>query len=1261
MTQVNNSNITFNSLKNMLGISTSNIKFSDFRKVSTDTVKPGIFSLSTIANKYRVYLPSDNTNLIIWYDASSIVPLINITLNSFLNTYKKFNNPFVINNYGFNGKQCFVLSNNQNYITDVIQNTSFTFCFVLYSTTNISSIFYNGSNLLFKILFDYYNSNNFNINHPCILIINTKFENITVGSTTTTNIKIITRINGISINTYDYNEITVNNLNNIKIDNTCIFFSNFVGNISEILIYNTYLDLKTIEYIESYLSSKWFGIPSYCLPTTHIFYKVPILNIDTSPIILYNFYNNNNYGTYGSHHDLTLNVNYQSKTLNYYVIDSLQPLLWFKFDDNIDNYGYTSSLINLLTIDGNASYSTNNIKGDKSINLNNMYCKINLPSSNTFYSSDDFTLLFWFCINGSVDNGLNIYTLFTIFYVINNATTKLELKNNPNGSLILSINSLIISDNVFKYDNINNTKIWQNVCISMKKNGLNDMKINIYYNSVLIYSDVLVNNFLFINKNIATTILINETKQNILYDDFRIYNKALTTLEIQDIFQYPISRQSGTLIPNTYGYKWSLNTFIENNYLNVNNYFDITNQYLTINFNLTIFNSAIFNFINILYISNYLDISLFYFNKDVAIKYYLKILIKNSSQILNFSYFPLNNLLPNINNNYFIKINFTNNNINFYFNNIEIIKDSSTSFNDSIIGSRILDDTNNVFYIGNYLNTTYINSSTIQFQLENFQIYNKLLNVITNVKNINYSSSPTYYYYDYKNYNIKYPFSFVNLNYNNIPYNYLGLTNINAIVNYYNNLGYTQWINNINFFNIKNGFYIFVVPTSGYYNFILAGACGGFSSTNKTITGNGIISYFNCYLEVSTILYIGTGFKGGDGGNPIELYSGSDYAGKLNLCGGGGGLSFIYDKTNSRLLTIVGGGGGNGVNYNGLDALIITNGGKNNINITTGLEASGGNGGNRGVYSLATGYGAGGGGYLSDGVTSENFNGISLLSILNSDNKLNLPNYNYGGLGGFPCGATGGVNLNFNIKVWGGGGGGGYSGGMGGAGDNFNNISGGGGGGSYDINGINNEITLFDSLGNNGYNSSNGYVNIKLLTKDTYLSYTGSSITVKNGLVLLHEINNNKCFNYDKLKYYLINQIDGSTSKIVNNININLSSIITFFTANTTSSYLLINNRLNLKSISIFYKVYSNNSNLNIISNIASYEYFLNNFENPNLTELFNTDLLNWKFITIKSNNILDNITLFKNIEQIDVKLIIGYNRIISFDEHLINYNKYNI
>ena len=1273
MTQVNNSNITFSSLKNILEISTTNIKFSDFRKLSTDTVKPGTFSLTTIANKYRVYVPSDNTNLSIWYDAASIVPSINTTLNTFLNTYKIFNNPFFINNYGFNGKQSFVLSNNQNFITTTITSTSFTFCFVLYSTTNISSIFYNNSNLLFTILYNYYNTHIFNINHPCILIINIKFENITTGSTITTNIQIITRINGITVNSYYYNDITVIDLSYIKIDNTCIFFSNFIGNISEILIYNTYLDLNNIQYVESYLSSKWFGVPSYCLPSTHIFYKVPMLNIDTSPIILYNFYNNNNLGTYGNNYDLILNINHQSKSLIYYSIDSLQPLLWFKFDGYINNDGYTSGSINLLTSEEIVNYSSEYIKGTQSINLNNLYCQINLPSSSISYTSDDFTLLFWFCINGSVDNGLNKYIIFTISYVINNAITKLELNNNSTGSLVFSINNLVISNNVF----INNSpKIWQNICLSMKKNGSNDMKINFYYNSVLIYSDVLVNNFLFINKNIATTIIINETKSNILYDDFRIYNKALTTLEIQDIFQYPISRQSGTLIPNTYGYKWALNNFIENNFLTVNQsqnldtYVDIrTNDNLTINFNLTIFNSSSFNFINILYISNYLDISLFYFFKTgFSLKYYIKILNKNkTSETLNFSYFPLNDLLPNINNNYLIKINFTNNDdLHFYFNNIEIFEDSSTSFADVNIGLRNLDNTGSIFYIGNfYYNLNYNSYSTIQFQLENFQIYNKLLNVITNKKNINYSSLPTYYYYDYVKYNIKYPFSFVNLNYNDISNKYLGLSDINTIVNYYNNIGYTNWINNTNFFNIKNGFYIFIVPTSGYYNFILSGACGGFSSTNKTISGNGIISYFNCYLEVSTILYIGTGFKGGDGGDAIDLYNINDYAGKFNVCGGGGGLSFIYDKSNSLLLAIAGGGGGNGIYYNGLDALIITSGGKNNINITNGAEAIDGNGGNRGIYGLATGYGAGGGGYKSGGVSSDNFNGISLLSILNLDNKLALPNYNYGGLGGFPCGATGGVNLNFNIKAWGGGGGGGYSGGMGGSSDNKNDISGGGGGGSYDINGINNEITLFDSKGSNGYNSSDGYVNIKLLTKDTYLSYSGSSITVKSGLVLLHEINNIDCFNYAKLKYYLINQVDGTTSKIVNSININdSSSIITFLKLTSLSSYLLINNKkLNLKCISIFYKIYSNSSNLNIISNISSYEYFLNDVRNPILTNLFNTDISsNWKFITIKLIDFSDNIiTLFKNIEQIDVKIIIGYNRIISFEEHSINYNKYNI
>lgn len=1260
MTQVNNSNITFTSLKKILGITTTTVNFSDFRKLSTDTVKSGTYSLSLIANKYRVFIPTDlvDYTIIIWHDASNLI--------TNTNNYKKFTNLNKIDNYGFNGKPCFVLSNNENKITNTIYtSTSFSFCFVLFSeSSNISSLFTsNLDNTLFKILNGFYSSNNFNITKPCILI-------ITINFMSSKALQIITRINGYSLNEYYVsNEIDTYDIANIKINNQSNFFSSFVGNISEILIFNKYLgDIKSIEYIESYLSSKWFGIPSYCLPIEHTFYNVAALNLENSPIILYNFSNNYNYGTYGNYYDLILNVNHQSKASVYYEIESLQPYIWFKFDNNIDNSGFTSNSISLIKNGAdNIVYSDNYIKGNKSINLTNINCQIN---TFTGYISEDFTLLFWFCINGEISNSFQEISLFTIFNEINYySSTTFKIKNNDYGSLILSINNLLIANNVFVYNS--GQIFWQNIALSMKKQGSNTI-LNIYYNSILIHSNIIIQNFSFINST-TKYIKINENEKNILYDDFRIYNKALSTLEIQDILQYPISRQSGLLLPNTYGYKWSLNNFIENNILSVKNSLNISdNRLLTISFNLTIFFKSNFNIINILYISNYLDITLFY--NPSNLKYSIKILNKNynsdGSNII-FSYFLLNDLIFNKSNNYIIKINFNNSNeIKVYLNYVEVPKDTISDVAFARIGFTILDNDNNVFYIGNFYNSTNSTASTTQYQLENFQIYNKLLNVQLEQNKINYSLTPIYYYYDNPTYKIKYPFTFLNLNFNSITNNYLGITNnISDVVNYYQNLNYNKSISNLNFFNIKNGFYIFIVPTSGYYNFVLAGARGGFSSTNKTISGNGIISYFNFYLEVNTILYIGTGFKGGDGGNLIELFLNNESIGFYNVCGGGGGLSFVYDFTNKRLLNIAGGGGGNGINYYGSDALITTSGGKNSINLIIGLEAINGNGGNRGVYGIASGYGAGGGGFLTDGVISDNFNGISLLSIINTNNKLNLPSYNYGGLGGFPCGATGGVNLNINTKVWGGGGGGGYSGGMGGSSDKNNFISGGGGGGSYDITGINNEITLINSLGLNGYNNSNGYVNIKLLTKDNYLSYTGSTINVKNGLVLLHEINNSYCFNYNKLSYYLINQIDGSTSKIVNSFNKNdLSSIITFYIEvksdlSTSTSYLQINNlRLNLKSISILYKLNTNNLNVNIISNIASYEYFLNDIENPNITTLFNADSISWKFLTIKSNNLTDNIiTLFKNITEINIKTIIGYNRIITFNEHKINYIKYNI
>lgn len=1255
MSQINSSNIKFSELKSFLSLNTkTTVNFSDLKNLTSDNVKADSYSLSIFANKIKTYLPNENVlyEPILWYDAN--LPQQNTSLNK----YKILLQNLTINKYAFNGKPSFEFFNQSNYIkddTDYISSDSFSFIFALYSinkNAKISDLFFNNIDQsfvsLFNLLYNYYKDKTYNITIPCIVII---YINIIPQN----KLQIITKINGIVYDGYiNYDG------NNILFNKYCILLNNFNGFISEILIYNKDIFNK-IEFIESYLSSKWFGIPSYCLPSTHKFYNVPALNIDKSPNIYYNCFNYNNYGIDGNLYNLLLTVDYKSKVEYYYSSSTdINILCWFKFDNSANNA--ISNNYNLTLISFKApsfEYSTECIKGTASLNLNTNNGTISIPTILKQENILEFTLIFWFYLNESI----NILTsgscrFITINY--NGGITQFIITNFFN-NLVIQYNTqtFIISNNAF-------TKInqWQNIALSMKKYGVNSMILDIYYNSDLIKSNIIIENFSLIN-SLTNEIIINEIKNNILYDDFRFYKKALAKNEIQYILQYPITIQNGTSsIPNTYGYKWNLSKFTSGNLLQVANYIDIgniKNRNITINFNFT-FIIENFNIINIIYISQFLEISIIKEGGQYLIKFIYKIINdSNNSFIIVIKKFILNNFIINKNHNFFIILNFNasaENNIIIYLNNSDPL---SEALNAESIPSYFNID--NVFYIGNFyqtISTIDVSSiTTSPFQIENLQIY-----ISENQTKPNYSSLPIYSYYNYDKYNIRYPFTLCKFNFFNSINTHLGIDNYTDIVkNYYkeNNLIY-NWIDNNNFLSFYNGLYKLLIPTSGYYNFIIAGGAGGFSSKNKLISGYGIISVINIYLEVDTVLYIGTGSKGGDVINKITLFDNGESMGEFDMCGGGGGLSFIYNFTNSSLIAIAGGGGGNGINFNGTNASLTTSGSKNSLNLSYSSEANNGAGGNNGVF-FNSGYGGGGGGFNSDGLLTE-FSGLSLKKIINNNLKINIPQQEHGGFGGFPCGATGGINGYLN--VWGGGGGGGYSGGMGGSATINSYVAGGGGGGSYDINGINNSITLINSEGINGYNSNNGYVAINFLTKNTFLSYSKAKITITDGLTLLHEINNKVCFDYIKINNYLINQVDGISSQIIGRFNIddtipNTYNYLRFAYDITNSGNLLINNfKVQLKCICLYYTLISSEKTNTFISNISTtYTYFFNNNNYPNINDIIN-DTTPLNFITILfENDITDKIiTLFKDLS-IEIMVIIGYNRKISFNEHLINYNKY--
>jgi len=1228
MSQVPLSNVSLSNLNYYLfNSNVGAISFSKLYNFTPDIHKYGNISISSLTSKYRNFIPTDINSLLLWYDANNnylnnSINFNNLSSNIFSANINNNNNLPIFNKYGLNTYPCITYNNNNNYYTikndiNIITN-NLTIGLVFSGTSNYNSIITGG---VFDIINNFLIINN-NIvsiynNNPLIYI-------FSLTNDSNHNLNINFRYNGTNINYIEKSSTQ----SSFVLNNNIKLFSNFSGNVSEFIIYNDTLSNSNIYLLESYFASKWWGVPSYVLPINHMYYNISPPNIVTHPQLLYLFdsstssFSSNlqliNFGSQGS----LLNANIYNNYINYsssYSTNINSLLIFYKFDNNNINYGSLGIPFNFNNI-GTVSYnSLNKIKGSSSINLNNasISTTISYNSLSTDFSKfTEYTIMFWYYINTSLYND-------TLFYINNDVSFVLKRNNNSDD---LIFKNIIIPNAMIA----NNT--WKNISFVMKKSN-NNMILTIYFNSFLFGTFTINNTWLFTN-NMFDYFIINNNA-DIFYDDFRLYNRCLSVYEIQEIFNLPISNQ--LTINNNFGFLY--NSFNFNNFNNTicnidyNNFFYIffnsKNNYISILFNILIYNS--FHFINIIHVSNTFKLSF----KNNSANIFIDINYNTFRKTYTFN----NDFLSH---NYIFIIYLTNNNINFLKNTLlyidKILITSSSLFND-LNGGDFFNSTTNFVYIGNYFNNSYSSLNTSPFLLENLQIYNTNITIADNI----YNKYPSYSYYNVKNF----PFNSIIFNCGNNKLNYLGPSYDNLIIPY--SSSNNTWIYNKTFFNVNNGIQSFLIPSNGFYNIIAAGAAGGNSYTTNSIDygGKGIIITNNVYLYKNDILYFIVGQKGGNGS--YTVFNNNFLHGQ----GGGGGMSIVFNYTSNNIILIAGGGGGNGQYSIAKDATFYTNGTNDTNNI--GNIAINGLGGYSGYHGLSDGYGVGGGGFYGDAEYFLNFSGISAYNIIFNNMNINIPTVlNVGGYGGFPSGATGGTSFNINNLIWGGGGGGGYSGGSGGSAANNGITLGGGGGGSYDINGLNNYANILYSKGLNGYNIDNGYINLSYITNDLFYIYAKANINIiYNGLVLLFEPYNTYCYNINT-PYSITNLINGKTSLFNNIVNIQYNYITLI------SNSLTIPN-INFSCISIFYKININDNLyllINDITNINKNYCYFNNTTVSNINFINNVSTT-WNFITLFGSFKNSNIILFNNILNINMGSILCYNRIITFNEHLTNYNSY--
>jgi hypothetical protein len=287
----------------------------------------------------------------------------------------------------------------------------------------------------------------------------------------------------------------------------------------------------------------------------------------------------------------------------------------------------------------------------------------------------------------------------------------------------------------------------------------------------------------------------------------------------------------------------------------------------------------------------------------------------------------------------------------------------------------------------------------------------------------------------------------------------------------------SQLVNTL--FTVSNGIQTWIVPSSGYYRVVAAGAKGGIGADagSATILINGVIVSTTCYFPSSTQVNMIVGQAGEDtnahgtgGGGGTFVYTGTLGRASLILsAGGGGGHQYAQTANSSAISTTMsaasfGGSGTNGASGSngdgGRGGAAVGGGSAPGGDAASSTAGAGGQGANVTVHTNSAGGGGGQGWRNINQVGANPYGGAAPPTRI----RVGMANGGFGGGGGGGSGWSGPGT----------GGGGGFSGGGGGDGGSGT----GGGGGSFDINGINGNASVITTEGTVGFNNGHGFVKI---------------------------------------------------------------------------------------------------------------------------------------------------------------------------------------
>jgi hypothetical protein len=743
-------------------------------------------------------------------------------------------------------------------------------------------------------------------------------------------------------------------------------------------------------------------------------------------------------------------------TVNNFYTDTTNLYFWYKFDSTnlLLNSGNTGATHNLTSAGSVAIDTVDFETGTASANFTGQGV-LTIPSyaSYTTNFASAVTVAFWLKIvstTGTTSDSVvdtNSTTLFSFKRNSTNSTINVQVANNTFTGIVSGFWTA-------------DSATWKHCVVVGKKNASNFVEIIVYVNGLAVYTSaasagiwaVTNSQTIGLSKNAATDYMIGKL------DDFRIYNKALSSQEINVIYGSGLVSKVTGYTTNSYLYQnaflWNGNagSSSDNIYLAYNggtaniqtllNSFHISGAF-SIHF--VFQTSTITSVSQMLYIANNAGDLVRVYITNATLTFKVGTAVAQAAILANTPY------VADLTWSYAAGGNMS---LIVYLNNVSVATNTSTAYNNLLLSANV-SQSGLVYYIGRSVDVCLpINSSPATgTYLVGFSTLKPTSSINLGPDGTNFS---------------------VTLSPSNLAFGEAFVSNGSSIVNAY---------------TIPRGYQVWRVPRTGTYEFVIAGAQGSSQTVSSTLYRGGYGATINTSVTLTkgdfVIILVGiapgtateSGVSGGGGGGTfVTRYSAT---GNFNL------------STQHTIIGVAGGGGGSGDGYGnasanrvGVDASFSTSAtaSRNGTGaVATNGGGGGANGGAGGNGTSATtvnaiGSGAGGGGFIGNGATAyisseSTTGGLSFLNGGTGGVAINKPNCGFGGGGG----------------AWNsGGGGGGYSGGQGEVGS----FDGGGGGGGSCINssGTISNATAYTSANWNtskfgtarsdasGYNVGDGYV-----------------------------------------------------------------------------------------------------------------------------------------------------------------------------------------